>query len=134
MSKADDLRSPYYIRMMQGPVGRFGAYLMERSFDEGMNNAIRTLDGRLHAKENLALTARLRRLSGEQREAALELVRDALIAALHGFLHGVSHDEATIRVLFEGHDIASESDGLHADLFCWLRDLSRFAYEPPEGD
>jgi hypothetical protein len=132
MSKEDDLKSPYYVRMMQGPVGRFGAYMMKRSFDVGMDHAIRTLDGKWRTEETQAVTRRLRGLSPEQRAAVVDLVHHALIAALHGFLHGLSHNEKTIRLLFEEHDVARESDGLHGDMFWWLRDLSTYPYELPE--
>ena len=66
-----------------------------------------------------------RRAARGCRDAVIEVVRESLIAALHGLLHGLSHDEEQIRLIFEGHDVASESDGLHGDLFWWLRDLSR---------
>lgn len=131
-SRDDDLDNPYYVRMMNGPVGRFGAYLMDRSYDRGMRSATAVLDGE-HKNEIIeAKRARLGPLSDRQREAILELVRDSVIEALHGLLHGLSHDEKLVRVLFEGHDVATESDGLHGDLFWWLRDLSKYPYDVSE--
>lgn len=126
----DDRANPYYVRMMGGAVGRFGAYLMERAFDVGMDAATGTLGARWRSEEMQALGRRLAGLAVDEREAVVELVRESLVAALHGFLHGVSHDEDRIRLVFEGHDLAPESDGLHGDLFWWLRDLSRY---PPDA-
>lgn len=129
MTREDQKNNPYYKRMMAGPVGRFGAYLMERSFDKGMDSALGTIEGKWKSAEKLALTRRLASLSADQREAVVALARNSLIAALHGLLHGLSHDEDRIRLLFEGHDVASESDGLHGDLFDWLRDLSQHPFD-----
>lgn len=129
MTREDRKKNPYYVRMMAGPVGHFGAYLMECCFDEGMDSALGTLEGKWKSDESMALTRRLASLSADQREAVVALVRDSLIAALHGLLHGLSHDEDRIRLLFDGHDVASESDGLQGDLFDWLRDLSRHPFD-----
>ena len=56
-----------------------------------------------------------------------------MLTALHGLLHGVSHDEDRIRVTFEGRDVAQLSDGLHGDLFAWIGELSAFA-RSEDGD
>jgi hypothetical protein len=126
---ADEL-TPYDRRLLDGPVGAFGKYLMERSYDEGMRSAEWTLDGRRRAEAHRRLTERLVRLDPDEREAAIELVRLALIDSLHGLLHGLSHDTASIRLIFDGHDVAEESDGLHGDLFLFLRLLSAYPYDP----
>jgi hypothetical protein len=72
------------------------------------------------------LSERLAVLYRDEREAVMQLVQDALVASLHGFLHGLSHDADSIRLLFDGHDVAKESDGLHADLFLFIRLLSEY--------
>lgn len=128
MTYDDDLTA-YDRRILEGAVGRFGKYLMERSYDEGMRDAEWTLAGRWRAKDKQDLAQRLERLSVDQREAVMEVARGALIAALHGLLHGLSHDEERIRLLFEEHDVAQESDGLHGDLFLFLRRLSEYPYD-----
>ncbi len=107
------------------------AYLMERSYDEGVRTAEKTLEGRWRAEPSRRLTSRLASLTHDEREAVMELVRDALVSAHHGLLHGISHDTELIRVLFDGHDIAQDSDGLQGDLFLFLRLLSTYPYEPP---
>ena len=63
MTHEDDEKNPYYRHMMNGPVGRFGAYLMTKSFDEAMWTATSTLAGKLKGAKNLALTGRLESLT-----------------------------------------------------------------------
>jgi hypothetical protein len=46
-----------------------------------------------------------------------------------GLLHGIYHDEDLIRVEFENHDVREGSDGLHGDLFMWLRNVSKYPYD-----
>lgn len=121
--------TPYDRRVLDGAVGAFGKYLMERSYDEGMRHAEWTLDGKWRAKDLRRLHSQLANLTPEERVAVFKLVRGSLISALHGLLHGLSHDEDRIRLLFEGHDVSAESDGLHGDLFLFLRALSAYPYE-----
>src|SRR4051794_10098837 len=108
----------------------FGAYLMQRTFDEAMWSVELILDGEPAAPENQRLKARLSGLSPDERQAAKKLARDGVIVALHG----LSHDEERIRLLFDGLDVATSSDGLQGDLFTWLRELSRYPDSPPEAD
>ena len=122
----DDLKNPYYVRMMEGARGRFARYFVERTYDSGMASALGTLEGRWKAPSLQELQAKCASLSREQRQVVIEVVQDALIAAAHGFLHGLSQDEDLIQLLFEGEDMAAESDGLQGDFFWWLRDLSRY--------
>ena len=126
---AEDL-TPYDERILSGPVGAFGKYLVERSYDEGMRSAEWTLAGRWRGESRRQLTERLGRLDDDEREAVTELVQSALIDSLHGLLHGLAHDGDRIRLLWEGHDVSSESDGLHGDLFLFLRLLSAYPYVP----
>jgi hypothetical protein len=93
------------------------------------------LEGTAAAPHQRRLHDRLLTLSEDQAQAVAELARGAVISALHGLLHGLSHDDDRIRLLFDGEDVAQASDGLHGDLFTWLRDLSEFPYEPdaPHG-
>jgi hypothetical protein len=121
--------TPYDHRILSGPVGGFGKYLMERSYDEGMRSAEWTLAGRWRVEYRKRLTERLARLEQDERDAVLEIVRTALVDSLHGLLHGIAHDGDRIRLLFEGHDVAAESDGLHGDLFLFLRLLSAYPYD-----
>jgi hypothetical protein len=74
---ADEL-TPYDRRILDGPVGAFGRYLMERSYDEGMRSAEWTLDGRWRAA--VRLTERLAALDRDEREAVMQLVQDAGLA------------------------------------------------------
>lgn len=127
---ADEL-TPYDRQILDGPVGAFGRYLMERSYEEGMRSAEGTLEGRSRAAHRLRLTRRLEALDPKQRDAVLLLVQQALVDALHGLLHGLSNDPDSIRLQFDGHDVAEESDGLHGDLFLFLRLLTEYSYEPP---
>jgi hypothetical protein len=71
---------------------------------------------------------RLSELTSDERPAIIEVTRASIIEALHGLLHGVSHDTERIRLQFDGQDLAEISDGLHSDLFVWLRDLSKHPY------
>ena len=129
MTRELDETNPYYRQMMAGSRGRFGRYLMERSFDPGVWTASSLLDGTLRADSDQALSKRLQTLTADQRDAVLALARKSVIAALHGLLHGLSNDENVIQLFFEGENIAKESDGLHGDLFWWLRDLSKYPYD-----
>jgi hypothetical protein len=126
---ADEL-TPYERQILDGPVGPFGRYLMERSYDKGIRSAEWTLEGRWRAEDRKRLTQRLTGLEPDEREAVMELVRNALVDSLHGLLHGVSHDQSSIRLTFDGHDVAEESDGLQGDLFVFLRLLSAYPYDP----
>jgi hypothetical protein len=132
----DDDLNEYDRRILSGAVARFGKYLMERSYDVGMREAEWTLAGRWRSSGSRDLSEQLARLTDDERAAVMALVRGALVAALHGLLHGLSHDQEQIRLLFEEHDVAQESDGLHGDLFLFLRLLSSYPYdvrEDPDG-
>jgi hypothetical protein len=130
LGREEGLENPYYRRMMGGPVGRFGQYLMSRAYEPGILGARAPLYGsRVSSRREQELRARLARLTADERDAAFEVARSAVIGALHGFLHGVSHDEATIQLRYEGHDLSELSDGLHGDLFWWLRDLTEHPYD-----
>ena len=110
-------------------VRRFGAYVMERAFDPGMDSVIGHLEGRWRDDKSRDLSRRLNSLTADEREAVVAVARESVIAALHGLLHSLSHDEDRIRLMFEGCDVAALSDGLHGDLFFWMRHLSRHAYD-----
>jgi hypothetical protein len=129
MEPEDERANPYYARMMAGPVGHFGAYLMQRAFDPAMAAAIRTLDGTAPAPRDRRLHERLSELTSDERAAVIEVARASVIEALHGLLHGMSNDTGRIQLEFEGENLAEISDGLHGDLFDWLRDLSKHPYD-----
>ena len=129
MTREDDEKNPYYRRMMDGPVGRFGAYLMAKSFDEAMWTATSTLEGKSKAPSHMALTERLKALTEDEQDAVVSLVRGSVVSSLHGFLHGLSNDESLIKLVFEGANISESSDGFQGDLFFWLRDLSKYPYD-----
>src|SRR4051794_25510425 len=101
----DDLTA-YDRAVLDGVVGRFGRYLMDRSYDVGVRSAEGTLAGQWKARNHQELARRLEGLTEDERAAVTALARDALVAALHGLLHGVSHDQTLIQVFFEGQDIA----------------------------
>ena len=48
---------------------------------------------------------------------------------MHGLLLGLPHDEDQVRLLSAGEDVAQASDGVHRDLFVWIRDLSAFGHD-----
>jgi hypothetical protein len=129
MTREDNEKTPYYRTMMAGPVGRFGAYLMTRSFDVAMWTATSVFTGTSRAPLDVALSERLKPLTADERDAVMSLTRKSVIAALHGFLHGVSHDETLIQLKFDGADVAESSDGLQGDLFFWIRDLSKYPHD-----
>jgi hypothetical protein len=126
---SDEELSEHERRITTGTIGAFGRYLMERTFDEGVWSADLVLNGNPASPSDQALRERLRDLTADERQAVAELARDAVISALHGLLHGLSHDEDRIRLLFDGLDVAAASDGLHGDLFIWLRELSKYPYD-----
>jgi hypothetical protein len=119
----------YDRRITTGTMGAFGRYLMERTFDQGVWCTDLVLNGEPASAAQRTLSERLRDLTVDERHAVAELTRDALIAALHGLLHGLSHDEDQIRLLVNGVDVAAASDGLHGDLFTWLREASKYPYD-----
>lgn len=129
MGREDDQTNPYYARMMAGPVGRFGGYLMQRSFDPATAAAMRILNGTARAPRDRRLHERLSNLSSDEQAAVLGVTRAAIIEALHGLLHSISHDTERIQLKFDGQNLAELSDGLHGDLFDWLRDLSNHPYD-----
>ena len=121
--------SDYDRRVTTGALGDFGRYLMSQTFDVAVRGTDSVLSGSARAPDAQQLHVRLSDLTEDQQDAVRELTRDAVIEALHGLLHGLSHDEDQIRLLYKGVDVAAESDGLHGDLFFWMRDLSETHYD-----
>jgi hypothetical protein len=119
----------YDRRITGGALGAFGSYLMSTAYDVAIRDTERVLRGQGKDARSLALHERLGSLSEDERAAVRALARQAVISALHGLLHGLSIDEDRIRLLFDGEDVARASDGLHGDLFIWMRDLSEFPYD-----
>lgn len=117
----------YDQRATTGDLGGFGRYLMSHSVDEAIRATRRVLDGTAAAEVDRQLHERLGSLNDDQRAAIEEVARNAVVEALHGLLHGASCDE--LRILYRGVDVAAESDGLHADLFIWIRELSQFPHD-----
>jgi hypothetical protein len=79
---------------------------MSRAFDEAMGTAIGTLDLRWRDKDGIQIGTSLTDLTAAERDGVLSLVRRAIIAGLHGLLHGASTDTDLVRLTFEGHDLA----------------------------
>ena len=104
----------------------FGQYLMTNAYDVAIRQTEWVFTGHGKGPRSRALHERLKGLSADEKAAAQELVREAVIDALHGLLHGLSHDEERIQLFFDGEDVAQQSDGLHGDLFVWMRDLSAY--------
>jgi hypothetical protein len=121
--------SEYDRRITSGAIGAFGSYLMSTAYDVAIKDTNRILSGRAKRAKNRALYERLDVLSADEKAAAQELARNAVVSALHGLLYGLSHDEDRIRLFFDGENVAQRSDGLHGDLFIWMRDLSEFPYD-----
>ena len=119
----------YERKITSGAIGAFGGYLMSQAYDEAIRDTQRVLSGNAAGPKGRRLHERLKALTEDQRQAAAQLARDAVISALHGLLHGLSHDQNQVRLLFGGEDVAQASDGLHGDLFIWIRDLSEFPYD-----
>jgi hypothetical protein len=119
----------YDRRITSGAIGAFGRYLMSTAYDVATEDTNRVLSGQRSDANARALHERLKELSEDEKAAAQELARQAVVSALHGLLHGLSHDDDRIRLLFDGEDVAQASDGLHGDLFVWMRDLSEFPYD-----
>jgi hypothetical protein len=114
----------YDDKMLNGPVGRFGRYVVERGYAPGVAAMESSLSGKGVAPDEAHLRGLLATLSADQADAVRELVKNALLEALHGLTHGISHDTDAIQVLFEGQDVAALSDGLHGDLLVWLATFS----------
>lgn len=119
----------YDRRITSGAVGAFGSYLMSVAYDVAIKDTNLTLSGQGTGAKSRALHERLKALSDDEKAAAHELAHRAVVSALHGLLHGLSHDEDRIRLVFDGEDVAQASDGLHGDLFLWMRDVSEFPYD-----
>jgi hypothetical protein len=119
----------YNRRITNGAVGAFGSYVMSVAYDVAIKDTDQLLTGQAKDAKSRGLYERLERLSTDEKEAAHEVARQAVVSALHGLLHGLSHDEDRIRLVFDGEDVAQASDGLHGDLFVWMRDLSEFPYD-----
>jgi len=123
---SEDGPGEYDRRITSGAAGAFGSYLMSAAYDVAIRDTNRIVSGEGRDAKSRALHARLESLSEDEKAAAQELARHGVVSALHGLLHGLSHDEDRIRLLFDGEDVARASDGLHGDLFIWMRDLSEF--------
>ena len=121
--------SEYDRRITTGAMGAFGSYLMSRAYDVAVEDTRRILDGTAASPQERELHQRLTPLTEDQKEAAAQLARQAVVSALHGLLHGLSHDEERICITFDGENVAEHSDGLHGDLFIWMRDLSAFPHD-----
>jgi hypothetical protein len=121
--------SEYDRRITSGAIGAFGSYLMSTAYDVAIRDTNRVLSGHGRDARGRALHKRLKRLSDDEMAAARELARRRAVSALHGLLHGLSHDEERIQLIFDGEDVARSSDGLHGDLFTWMRDLSEFPFD-----
>jgi hypothetical protein len=113
----------------KGIVGAFGEYLMKNAFDVAIADTRLVLGGTAASPSARDLHARLGGLTDDQRLAVEHLARDAVVSALHGLLHVLSHDEQRIKLIFDGEDVAAASDGLHGDLFAWMRHLSGFPHD-----
>lgn len=112
-----------------GVVGAFGEYLMRNAYDVAIADTRNLLEGTAASAAAQDLHARLGSLTDDQRQAVAEVARDAVVSALHGLLHSLSHDKQRISLTFDGADIAAASDGLHGDLFVWMRDLSAYPHD-----
>jgi hypothetical protein len=121
--------TPYDRRLLASPAGAFGRYLVERCYEPGITEAVKTLDGTWAAEPLRRLHARLQELTEDEAAAVLELARNSVVTALHGLMHGLSHDENLIKVNFAGANVADHSDGLHGDLFVFLKMSSRYPYD-----
>ena len=109
---------------LSGVVGAFGDYLMKAAYDVAVSDTRMVLNGEGASEQARTLHARLASLADDERRAAAELARQAVVSALHGLLHGLSHDEDRIVLTFDGENVAAASDGLHGDLFRWIDELS----------
>jgi hypothetical protein len=110
------------------PLDAFGRYLIERSYEPGLASAKGVLDGRWRDTNSQNLHRRVQGLTIDQRQAVLDLIKQALVSCLHDLLQGVSHDRDRVRMLFDDHDVGDISDGLQGDLFAWLQ---AYSGDPP---
>jgi hypothetical protein len=110
------------------PLDALGRSIVERAYEPAFDYARGELVGRWRSARSLDLQRVLATLDAAQREAAFDLSKAAVITALHGLLHGVSHGAPRVRLLWDGADVGEISDGLQGDLFAWLEE---FSSDPP---
>lgn len=124
-------------KVKESPLDVFGKFVMQNLRDRGIDD----FDGLLAAHWKAPARRELQRQLGELTEAQRDLIRRAFVAAfdsaIHDFLFALqdqSDFEGPIRVLVDGEDVASLSDGLHGELFSergWFARFSNYG-EPPE--
>ncbi len=112
---------------------------MENLRDKAIENAELTLKGHWKAPALRPLQNELARLGSREREVVSRLVRAVVDSAIHDFLFALQEQSDAggwPRVLVDGVDVATGSDGLHGEPFGgdgWQARYSRYGEAPEEA-
>jgi hypothetical protein len=124
--------------MRVGPqADRFGAFLVAKLRDAAIDHADALLAAHWKAPGLQYLQADLRRLTPGQRDVVRRCIVEAVDSGVHDFLFalGEEHNAGTgIAVVVDGHDIATQSDGLHGEPYGGDGWFARFSKHGPHQD
>lgn len=124
---------------MNDVVDEIGRFVMVHLRDKAFEDCDRTLEARWKAPGVHRLQEDLARLSPQDRDVARRLVRSVVDSAIHDFLFALQEQndaETGPRLVVDGVDAASLSDGLHGEPYGpdgWQARFSRFGQAPDEA-
>ena len=122
--------------MADDPLDHFGEFVSRELRDKFIEHVDDLCNARWKSPGLQALQAALQRLSTEQKALVHRAAVSAADAAVHDFLFQLQERadfENRIRVLVDGEDVVSISDGIHGEAFSedgWYARFSRFGIHP----
>lgn len=99
---------------------KFGAFLVAKLRDAAIDHADALLAAHWKAPGLQSLQADLGRLTAEQRAIVRRCVVEAVDGGIHDFLFALGEEydsDSSIAIIVDGHNIATQSDGLHGELY-----------------
>lgn len=115
----------------------FGSLITQHLRDAALRRAEAILCGSLTSPATQALQSEVQSFSPQQCETLRSVVRASVDAGIHDFLFKLQEFSSlgsTVKVLVNGQDIASLSDGLHGEAYSNRGWYSRFSAFPSEDN
>lgn len=117
---------------MSEPLQKFGAFFVQNLRDSMFDRLEMLLAGKSKAPATKKLQTQVKGLSDTDKQTIRELVESVVTSGMHDFLFALQEMadfDNSIRVLVDGVEIATESDGLHGELFGkngWIAQFSKY--------
>jgi hypothetical protein len=119
---------------MNKALDKFGEFFVKNTRDKMLGDLDMLMRGAWKAPASQALQAKIAGFSDDQKDTVREIAEHIIATGMHDLLFALQEEadlDGTVRVLVDGVEVATQSDGLHGEIFSEEGWIARFSQFPP---